>query len=418
MLIRNVGGAGARTTGNGILVVDARGTTDPDAFRLAAPAVAGPFEYFLRRGSQDGSAPESWFLHNTTLPPDGAEPGPGPPLPPGPPGTPVFRAEASLYAAIPAMLLTLGHTLIGTLHERVGEEEQLRGRADLDQRAFVNGAWGRLIGQHTDREGDDDGIYGHGPSYDVDLFGVQAGLDLYRYETDGGHRDHAGLSAAFGTGEGEVEHFNGSSAGTDRFDAYSVGAYWTHFGPRGWYLDGVFQATWYDVTGDSRRLPDLETSGWGFATSLEGGYPFHFGEGWLLEPQLQLVYDTIDLDTVSEAVATVRFRDVESLAGRAGVRLAKSWVLDDAPNPRRSVSVWFRPSYWHEFRGDPTTEFSSATRFVPFQADLGGGWVDLNGGATAQVTRTISLYANVSYQIGVDDSSYAYAGQAGLRVNW
>jgi outer membrane autotransporter protein len=44
--------------------------------------------------------------------------------------------------------------------------------------------------------------------------------------------------------------------------------------------------------------------------------------------------------------------------------------------------------------------------------------VDLNGGATAQVTRTVSLYANVSYQIGVDDSDHAYAGQAGLRVNW
>jgi hypothetical protein len=40
------------------------------------------------------------------------------------------------------MLLTLGHTLVGTLHEWVGEEEQLRGREDLAQRAFVDSAWG------------------------------------------------------------------------------------------------------------------------------------------------------------------------------------------------------------------------------------------------------------------------------------
>ena len=26
--------------------------------------------------------------------------------------------------------------------------------------------------------------------------------------------------------------------GEDRFDAWSRGGYWTHFGPSGWYLDG------------------------------------------------------------------------------------------------------------------------------------------------------------------------------------
>jgi hypothetical protein len=51
------------------------------------------------------------------------------PIPPEPP-TPLppasndqnFRAETSLYAAIPSMTLLYGRNLLDTLHERVGEE--------------------------------------------------------------------------------------------------------------------------------------------------------------------------------------------------------------------------------------------------------------------------------------------------------
>ena len=42
------------------------------------------------------------------------------------------------------MAALYGERLIDTLHERVGEEEQLRGRADLSQ-GYLNGAWGRFL---------------------------------------------------------------------------------------------------------------------------------------------------------------------------------------------------------------------------------------------------------------------------------
>ena len=132
--VANAGGLGALTLGNGILVVQAvpGGTTAPAAFALAGPVVAGPYDYFLFRGSRDASAPESWFLRSTidcTLAPNDPackvpEPGPGP-TPPGP-LKPNFRPETSLYAAIPALALLYGRTLLDTLHERVGEEEHLR----------------------------------------------------------------------------------------------------------------------------------------------------------------------------------------------------------------------------------------------------------------------------------------------------
>ena len=112
-----------------------------------------------------------------------------------------------------------------------------------------NGVWGRILAHHGEREGD--GILGNGPKYDYDFFAFQAGLDVYRREYQDGSRDHAGTYFAVGRGEGDVEHNllgRRLQGGSDEFDAYTIGGYWTHFGPSGWYLDGVLQGTWYDFT--------------------------------------------------------------------------------------------------------------------------------------------------------------------------
>ena len=60
--IANTTGAGALTTGNGILVVDAinGATTASGAFSLSRPVVAGPYEYTLFRSSVDAGNPEAW----------------------------------------------------------------------------------------------------------------------------------------------------------------------------------------------------------------------------------------------------------------------------------------------------------------------------------------------------------------------
>lgn len=83
--IANAGGLGAQTTGSGILVVDAiNGATTNEAFALAGPVVAGPYEYSLFKGNGN---PEAWYLRSELPPsPPPPPPGPPPPPPPGPPG--------------------------------------------------------------------------------------------------------------------------------------------------------------------------------------------------------------------------------------------------------------------------------------------------------------------------------------------
>jgi outer membrane autotransporter protein len=231
-----------------------------------------------------------------------------------------------------------------------------------------------------------------------------------------GSRDHAGLYAAIGLLTGDVTHFDQTFAGADNLSAYSLGGYWTHFGARGWYLDAILQGTWY-IRGASTSLPALTTNGWGFASSLEAGYPIHLGGGFLIEPQAQIVYQNVSFGDGNDTAATVQFRNIDSLAARIGARLARTWSLDDSAQPR-SITAWIRPSLWNEFRGDPQTLFSSATGPVPFQSDIGGTWVEVNAGLDAHITKATSLFASVGYQVSTNGSMTAYNGKGGLRVAW
>ncbi|MCV4640116.1 hypothetical protein OFB62_32955, partial [Escherichia coli] len=78
------------------------------------------------------------------------------------PDTPAYRSETSLYVALPAMTLLYGRLMLDTLHERMGD-------GVVGFRDTTSVGWGRVIGQHGDRDGHAVGIYGNGPAYDYDF---------------------------------------------------------------------------------------------------------------------------------------------------------------------------------------------------------------------------------------------------------
>lgn len=410
--ITNAGGTGALTSGNGILVVDAvnGGTTAVNAFALGVPAVAGIYDYGLFRGSQDASAPQSWFLRSTRI-----------------------RPETSLYAVLPALGILYGGKLLDTLDERWGEDtlwmgggasrvsgggDGGNGMNELGSRNFPDGMWGRVIGQHGKREGLAHDVPAPGPRYDHDFYAIQAGADVYRSEQPDGRHQHGGLYGALGYGQGNVTHFDGSAAGKNSFYAYTLGGYWTAFSPTNAYLDGILQATWYDAKGDGRRgLPELKTRGIGYSISLEGGYPFHVKNDWLLEPQAQLIYSKLDLDDTGDAGGSVSFRKGDFLIGRLGVRIGRSRTLEKTAGPRDSTG-WVRLSVLREFRGQPQVDFAGPNGTVSFPVDLGGNWGEIKGGLTKQLNKGKFLYGTLGYQRSFDGNSYAYEAKVGLRVEW
>ncbi|MER9295923.1 autotransporter outer membrane beta-barrel domain-containing protein [Mesorhizobium sp. M0621] len=76
----NLGGAGAATTQDGIMVVQAVNGANSGAstFALDAPVAAGAFEYYLFKGGVSAGSEENWYLRSTLNTP--APPAPAPPV--------------------------------------------------------------------------------------------------------------------------------------------------------------------------------------------------------------------------------------------------------------------------------------------------------------------------------------------------
>jgi outer membrane autotransporter protein len=319
------------------------------------------------------------------------------------------------------MMLLYGRNLMDTLHERVGEETDV-GVVEADNAGDrPDLGWVRVIGLHGQEDGDPLGVYGSGPGFDYTFGALQGGFDLLREDHADGSRDHAGVTFALGGAGGTVTHFDGTT-GVDRFAAYSLGGYWTHFDETGWYLDGVVQGTLYDAsTTADRGFEPFTTTGLGLAASLEAGKPFRFDEGWVVEPQGQIVYQLIDIadgeQPTSGNHALVTFSDAESLVGRIGARIGRTWSLDGTPDGQQ-ITAWVRPNLWHEFLGETTTTFSSAEGPVAFRSGIGGTWGELNLGLSGQLDPNTTLFANGTYGQRLDGTGSAFDLKVGLRGTW
>ncbi|MCW2271909.1 autotransporter outer membrane beta-barrel domain-containing protein [Pseudomonas sp. JUb96] len=440
LMIKNAGGPGALTQGNGIMVVDAvnGATTDSEAFRLLNRVKAGPYEYTLHRASQDGSNGEAWYLRSTkdADPVDPVVPvtpvTPVTPADPAAPAAPAFnpapniparsqvpnyRPETSLYRALPSMLLHYSHAMVDTLHERVGEERRLATDPLPDEAVDTYGpsmGWGRLIY----RKGEQD--LGEGASADYRIHAFQVGADLYRNDDVDGSTDQAGLSLSIGRIAGSVDHNDGVNAGDDLLRAYGVGGYWTHFGPEGWYLDGVLQFNQFDIKTSPNDLDGLKTRARGVTASLEAGYPFHAEKDKDLhvEPQAQVIVSKIKVDDTHDEASDVRFDDVDSLTGRMGVRIDKDWFREDDKGKIHRTNAWVRPSVWHEFKGKAKTEFSSADGYIPFGTDMSGTWGELNMGVDYQVNERTTVTGSLGYQKAFGEDSRSYEGMIGIKVKF
>lgn len=450
LTVANAGGGGDLTVEDGILLVYALqgGTTQAHSFALARPVIAGPYEYTLHRGNRAGDLPENWYLRSDSLPPSPPEPTPPdppapptpppdpptppspppppepPPVPPAPPGppappTPNYRPEVSVYAALPALGLHYGRVLLANLHDRTGDPAQPPGSAF--SRPISNGVWARVLGETGTYDGDGRGVLGaDGPQFDFEMTAVQLGADIYRHEHTDGQREQVGAYVAYGRAKADVTHFDGVRAGKDEVKVRSIGGYWTHFGASGWYLDGVLQGSWYRASAISlRRLGlALDREGFGWGASIEAGFPLQHGD-WLLEPQLQLIYQDIDDQQGADLAAQVHYRDVTSFAARVGGRLARDWNLPPAADGSpRQLSGWVRLSAWRELENNAVTEFSAARGVVPFRAGPTGDWGALGIGVDLQTGQGSSLYAHLGYQSGFSGDYGAFDAGIGLRWNW
>ncbi len=433
--ITNAGGLGAETVANGIAVVQVinGGSTAPGAFALADEARGGALDYDLFRGGVSGNA-NDWFLRSDFVVPPTGPPGtfpPGllppvtslptdPPPDPLPPGIyPIIGPELATYGVVQPIARQLGFTMLGTLQERIGDTLTME-NAGADAEGWGRSGWARFFGQQIDNRYQ---AFAD-PSTTGRLLGVQAGFDIWRGSFIPGHRDATGVYFAYGNTALDVNGLVTNAAGTGYVPtrtgtldlyAYSGGAYWTHYGPGGWYLDAVVQGTAY--TGNATtQFANLATDGSGIIGSLEAGYPIPLplGPRFILEPQGQILWQHTSFGQANDGLGPVALGTTSGTTGRLGVRGQWSIITE-------SGQVWqpyARANLWRNWGGQATTTFGGDQ--VPLLQQ--STQLEFAAGLTTKVNDCVSFYIQAGYEFAVGGTNggtrQGVTGDLGVRLTF
>lgn len=296
---------------------------------------------------------------------------------------------------------------LGSFHSRQGGQELLRGGGG----GRFPASWGRTFGQNSQQ--------GWGgtvsPEFNGSIVGLQAGQDLFVYESAGGHRDHFGVFVGYTRASGDVR---GAALGQLNFaagklgiDSTSVGGYWTHIGPTGWYVDAVAMGTLYDTNARSYRGFGLKPDGAAFTGSLEAGYPVRLLANLTLEPQAQIVWQHQSLGSGHDVLSSVDFSDSDAFTGRIGARLQGQFQFGGGMwRPYLTVNVW------HRFAGNDTLTFAD---IHPIRTAFRSTALEVGGGIVGKITAAVDVYATAAYTTDISGGEQrSFGGSLGLRVTW
>lgn len=362
---------GEPTTGDGILVVEAvngattTAQTTKDAFNIGGDVLtAGAWEYQLFAGNQQGAG-EDWFLRAG------------------------YRPDVPGFDTLGAIIRQADLAVLGTLHQRVGDEQPWQAGVPEDQDGRF---WARYIVKSVDQKHDDPTQSQSSTNYN----GMQMGLDLYQDD-----KWRAGLYTTFMDIDSSINGITGMSGGAaynSTFSSY-LGGYGTWTDTNGFYVDNVLQYGYHSV--DLKNMNDRETykpDGNSFVASVEVGKPWQlWNSNWLIEPQAQLIYQYSDFDDVTlkdPARTKVSVEADGAVIGRLGVRLAADYDTDYG-----KVKPYIRVNYWQELSDGQdsvtyrntansagATKIDANQRFQTTEAAVGATWA---------VTAEVQTYTEV-----------------------
>nr|WP_282567710.1 autotransporter outer membrane beta-barrel domain-containing protein [Devosia sp. MC532] len=397
----NLGGGGALTTGDGILLVDAinGATTEQGAFVLPGMVMAGPFEYRLFRSGAGGI--DNWYLRSA----DTRSPNPDPDP------TPLIRPEIPAYVLAAELAYRMGIVEVGTFNERRGNLAMLN--ANGEHR--ISPIWQRAYGE-TSSFGSGAVLEGNGfdlePRFEGAIMGYQIGSDLWGHQDENGSEHRAGLFYSMVTGFG---HTYGNISGEQdargsalSLNSHGLGGYYTYTDAAGFYLDAVGTVSTLSGGVYSGTGVQAAIDGTAWTASIEVGQDMVLAEGTTLQPQAQLIWRQTNLHSVADPVSNVDIVDIGEFTARLGLRLENSHSWDD-----NDLTTHVGVNLWH------TVEHANSVKVGDWHLHgrNGGTSLEVNAGATAKVNDTTRIFGNASYTQSLDHySEPSVAFQGGFKV--
>ncbi|MEO8558579.1 MAG: autotransporter outer membrane beta-barrel domain-containing protein [Rhodospirillales bacterium] len=310
------------------------------------------------------------------------------------------------YAVASTALQQHFYAELGTLYQRLGE---LR-HGDVAPRDNTKVQfWMRGVGEKNT-------VSPSGFGFDQTTYGFMIGGDyLWRNAIADKSRLHIG--GFFGYGKSKVDNVDAASGDSSlKTDGWTVGAYATYFDTsrlgQGLYIDAVLKANFMSTDySSSSRHTSAKNNDFAWGASLEAGYGFGLGSGFIIQPQGQLTYMQVTGDKFDESSTpgiplSIDRAAADSLRGRLGLQLQNTWT-DGATQ----FSPYLIGNVIHEFKGNNTTTVSGTS----FRSDMGGTWYNAGGGMTVDFGH-VGLYGHVEYTFG--GNVEGIGGGLGLKYRW
>ncbi|AKF51497.1 outer membrane autotransporter barrel domain protein [Pseudomonas syringae pv. syringae HS191] len=295
----------------------------------------------------------------------------------------LYRPEVANYSVLAPTAAVLALSSLGTFHERQGDQ------ALLTQNGATSAGWARVFGSDFRQRWSGDVR----PGLDASFKGYQIGHDLYAWQQDSGQTQRVGLFVAHNRLDGKVkgfaDGFSDYETGRLKLQGESLGAYWTLTTPSGGYVDAVAMGTRLDGRSRSVRGIGVDTEGHVMSLSIETGYPLPLSQRWVAEPQLQIIYQRVDLQDQDDGIAHLGFDSQAYTTGRIGVRFKGRYQLSSVP-----IEPYLRANLWHTKDGHDTLTFDHAEQIKTAHRSTTGS---IGAGMIATLSSNASLHWSADY---------------------
>ena len=198
--------------------------------------------------------------------------------------------------------------------------------------------------------------------------------------------------------------------------ARHLGLYGTWTDDDGLYADAVLQAGDHRYTLRPDGNPSVAAKGRSALASLEVGRSIALGQGWTIEPQLQLIRQTVDLDDVGISGAWVRQDASRGWVARAGVRLQ-----GEAGTPIGPLMPYGRLNLYRASPGTDVARFVAPAATTDIATRTGGTWAEVAAGAVLALGPAWRVYAEAGQRVATGGDARVKGGlqgSLGVRARW
>lgn len=245
------------------------------------------------------------------------------------------------------------------MNKRLGELRNAKGE---------HGIWFRTVGGEDEYK-----------SVEYDYQQYQIGYDK---KVD----DEWTVGAAFTYTDGESTFAQGCGENENK----GIAIYGSKLNDDGSFLDLIAKYSHMEndfVTNGGMGDADYSTNG--YSLSAEYGKRIQQGNGFWLEPQVELTYGRVeDAKYTTKKGIRVAQDSMESIVARVGCSLGKDI---------KRGNVYVRGSYLYDFDGETSVNLAG---METLKQDLGGGWWEVGIGANINLSDVTYLYADIEKTFG------------------